>query len=141
MSMRHSGVNKRGSRCLRLLCLLALLSNPLLADRVEVEIPVGLAQGTEAISAEDITVEVAGSRAEIVSIADARPSPRVVIYVDALLSSPLSVHNGLLELAEQAARLVDLGTVELERGAERSEAGCVSQPSSRQHGENLTALL
>ena len=28
----------------------------------------------------------------------------------------------------------------LERGAERSEAGCVDQPSSRQHGENLTAL-
>ena len=113
MSMRHSGVNKTRSRCLRLLCLLALLSNPLLADRVEVEIPVGRGHSGEAISADDITVEVAGIRAEIVSIADAGASPRVVIYVDGLLSSPLSVHNGLLELAEQAANLVDLGTVEV----------------------------
>ncbi len=28
----------------------------------------------------------------------------------------------------------------LERGAERSEAGCVSQPSSKQYLENVTAL-
>lgn len=135
--MRHLRVKRTQWRCLGLLSLLGMLSNPLAADWVEIEVPVGQADNAQAISAEDITVEVAGRRAEVVSIGDGRPSPRVVIYVDDLLSPPLSVHNGLLELAEQASNLVDLGIIEVVSAGDEVKRSVPPTRSAEQLAEAL----
>ncbi|MCP4203510.1 MAG: VWA domain-containing protein [bacterium] len=138
--MSRAGVQKTRWRCLRLLSLLGLLSVPLAAERIEIEIPVGTTEGGQAISAEDVTVEVAGRAAEVLSIRDGRPSSRVVIYVDDLLSPPLSVHNGLLELAEQASSLVGLGTVEVVSAGEEVRRSVPPTRAPEQLAEALAWL-
>ncbi len=123
-----------------LLCLLAFLPGRAGADRVSVELPIGHLGAPEAISADSLAATVDGRPVEVVAVARPTSAPRVVLFVDRVLAPPLTVHNALLELAEQAPRLVDIGAVEVISAGDQVVTSVPSTRSPEQLAEALSWL-
>ncbi|MFQ5527736.1 MAG: VWA domain-containing protein [Thermoanaerobaculia bacterium] len=129
-----------GRRKLALCLLLAASTGAVWADEVAVEIPVGDLAGGGAISADAVAAQVGGQPAQVLTVGPGVLAPRVAIYVDRLLAPPLSVHNGLLELADRAGRLVELGSIEVISAGERVVTSVPSTRSREQLSEALRWL-
>lgn len=109
---------------------LPVLALPAVAKEVYVEIPEPA--GT--------AVTVNGSPIEHFGAVSRSESRQVVVYLDRLLSTPLQLRNALVDLAELAPALAELGTVEVVSAGEETVTAIAGTADSAQLADALEFL-